>query len=282
MLPLHECLPAVYNKPNHRLRWHQDNEGRAYHQMAEALAFIFAGEPRRLNFKPVFSMYPRLEMIYSLKCTKNFIVLVTPLANELFLHSKARSNCETPSITLAWRRGIPLAEAKHLYPHLSRFKRLGKWSSKDLDGKMHENFVVRFSWKISHLVGCIHRGFQCYHDAYWEVPIYHWYILRFCVSHLPILKHKISATSRDATITLPLYTSDMPLYLQNSNQISTHPCKFLDPHMLCITNPISTNPTKILVPNLVGSQCKTHTQKSIPIKSILAHRSSTLLRIKGK
>ena len=126
MLPLHECLPAVYNKPNHRLRWHQDNEGRAYHQMAEALAFIFTGAPRRLNFKPVFSMYPRLELIYSLKCTNNIIVTVTPLANEIFLHSKARSTCAKPSITLAWRRGIPFAEAMHLYPHLSKFKRLGK------------------------------------------------------------------------------------------------------------------------------------------------------------
>ena len=125
MSSLHECLPAVYDKPNHRLRWHQDDEGRAYHHMAEALALVFTGAPRRLNFKPYFSMHPRLETIYSLKCVENFIVLISPLANEIFYHSKARSNCSEPSVTLAWRRGIPIEKAKSLYPHLSRFKSLG-------------------------------------------------------------------------------------------------------------------------------------------------------------
>ena len=62
--------------------------------------------------------------------------------------------------------------------------------SMDLDRKMYENSVVSFSWKIIHFVGCIHRGCPCYHDAYWEVPIYHWYILGFCVSHLSFLQHK--------------------------------------------------------------------------------------------
>ena len=125
MSSLHECLPAVYDKPNHRLRWHQDDEGRAYHHMAEALALIFTGSPRRLNFKPCFSMYPHLETIYSLKCLENFIVFISPLANEIFYHSKARSTCSEPSVTLAWRRGIPIEKAKSLYPHLSKFKSLG-------------------------------------------------------------------------------------------------------------------------------------------------------------
>ena len=118
ILHLPECLIVRYEKPNHNLRYHQDTEGREYYNMAEFLILTFAGSPRKLKIKPFFSMYPNRELVFTIKCTNNIAVQISPLANELFLHSKAKSGCTEPSTTFAWRRGVPIKEAKLLYPHL--------------------------------------------------------------------------------------------------------------------------------------------------------------------
>ena len=119
MSDLHECLVARYEKSNDNLRYHQDTEGRKYYNMAESLILTFAGYPRELKFKPFFSLYPDRELVLTVKCTNNIAVQVSPLANELFLHSKAKCGCNDPSTTFAWRRGIPTEKARLLYPHLS-------------------------------------------------------------------------------------------------------------------------------------------------------------------
>ena len=118
ILDLPECLVARYDKPNDKLSYHQDTEGREYYHMAEPLILTFAGFPRKLHFKPFFSMYPDRELVLTIECTNNIAVQVSPLANELFLHSKAKSGCIDSSTTFAWRRGVPIEKARHLYPHL--------------------------------------------------------------------------------------------------------------------------------------------------------------------
>jgi len=119
---LPECLVARYEKPNHNLRYHQDNEGREYYHMAEFLILLFAGSPRKLKFKPYFSMYPDRELVLTIQCSNNIGVQVSPLGNELFLHSKAKSDCSDPSMTLAFRRGVSIDKARLLYPHLKSRK----------------------------------------------------------------------------------------------------------------------------------------------------------------
>ena len=113
---LPECLVARYEKPNDKLRYHQDTEGRKYYNMAELLILTFAGYPRKLNFKQIFSMYPDRELVLTIECTNNIAVQVSPLANELFLHSKAKSGCTDPSTTFAWRRGVPIEKERLLCP----------------------------------------------------------------------------------------------------------------------------------------------------------------------
>ena len=69
-------------------------------------------------------MFPKDELIFTIKCKNNILVTLSPLANEIFEHSKAPCDTTEKSITLAWRRGIPKVMATEFYPHLSRFKNL--------------------------------------------------------------------------------------------------------------------------------------------------------------
>ena len=100
-------------------------------KIPEFITLIFHGHPRVLKFKPNIdvnpanpSFAPILKFRVSLTCYEHIMVTLTPLANIMFKHSKDKCGSKDPSVTLAFRRGIPLEAAMKIYPHLKRFKNL--------------------------------------------------------------------------------------------------------------------------------------------------------------
>ena len=128
MHSLTECLPAIYSGPD-SLYWHVDDVGQEYYQIRESVSLFFSGNPRILQFKPLTepkslprSFPPYRTMAISIECSEQIYVHMTPLANEMFRHSKVPCDTEGLSVTLAFRRGIPLKAARKLYPHLRRYR----------------------------------------------------------------------------------------------------------------------------------------------------------------
>ena len=121
---LTEVLPAVYRKSQF-LNWHQDKTGRRYFGTHEIVQFFFYGQPRELKFKPDFlSFTQQRKMVINILCSKNVTLRLTAMGNTFFKHSKARSHSMSPSVTLAFRRGVPIHSAKALYPHIREFQNL--------------------------------------------------------------------------------------------------------------------------------------------------------------
>ena len=121
---LTEVLPAVYRKSQF-LNWHQDKTGRRYFGTHEIVQLFFYGQPRELKFKPDFlSFTQQRKMVINILCSKNVTLRLTAMGNTFFKHSKARSHSMSPSVTLAFRRGVPIHSAKALYPHIHQFQNL--------------------------------------------------------------------------------------------------------------------------------------------------------------
>ena len=121
---LTEILPAVYRQSQH-LNWHQDRTGERFFGHPEIVQLFFFGHPRALKFKPsCFSVAHNLKMVINVQCSEDTTIRLTPMGNTFFKHSKARSNSMTPSVTLAFRRGVPIKDAKVLYPHIGQLQDL--------------------------------------------------------------------------------------------------------------------------------------------------------------
>ena len=128
MSTLTECLPAIYYGRD-CLNWHIDDVGETYFGIRESVSLFFAGKPRLLQFKPLTEPKilprgcpPNRSMVVSIECTEHLHVHMTPLANIMFRHSKAPCITEDLSVTLAFRRGIPLKAAREIYPHTHRYR----------------------------------------------------------------------------------------------------------------------------------------------------------------
>ena len=125
-----ECLTALYDRPNSKLNFHVDIGGIEFWEIPEYIVLLFSGFPRHLKFRPnldhmppplrSLDLVPRL--VVSFKCDEQIMIHITPLANILFKHSKSKCASNDPSVTLAFRRGVPLHAARSLYPHLKNFK----------------------------------------------------------------------------------------------------------------------------------------------------------------
>ena len=130
---LPECLIALYEQPNSKLNYHVDVGGIRYWKIPEYIVLLFHGFPRALKFRPnieckphIRSLDPILNLEVSLKCHEHIMIHITPIANIMFEHSKAKCTSKDPSVTLAFRRGVPLKSAKGLYPHLRKYKSLAQ------------------------------------------------------------------------------------------------------------------------------------------------------------
>ena len=121
---LTEILPAVYGQSQH-LNWHRDRTGERFFGHPETVQLFFSGHPRALKFKPTCSsvaQQPR--MVISVQCSEDITIRLTPMGNTFFKHSKARSNSLASSVTLAFRKGVPIKNAQALYPYIQQLQDL--------------------------------------------------------------------------------------------------------------------------------------------------------------
>ena len=65
-----------------------------------------------------------MKLEINVECSINIALRLTPLGNTFFFHSKSRSNSDEASVTLAFRRGVPVQAAKALYPHIRELQSL--------------------------------------------------------------------------------------------------------------------------------------------------------------
>ena len=121
---LTEILPAVYGQSQH-LNWHRDRTGEKFFGHPETVQLFFSGQPRALKFKPTSSsVAQKLRMVISVQCSEGITIRLTPMGNTFFKHSKARSNSRTSSVTLAFRKGVPIKNAQALYPYIQQLQDL--------------------------------------------------------------------------------------------------------------------------------------------------------------
>ena len=95
-----DCLPTYYKNGKKSLNLHQDKCGEAYFGRRELVILLFAGDSRRLIIK-------REGFERTILCVPRMTVVLTPSANKIFYHGKLPSKSAKPSITFAFRRGIP-------------------------------------------------------------------------------------------------------------------------------------------------------------------------------
>ena len=94
-----DCGPVVYRE-RVSLSWHKDLFGELIWNRKELVPLCFDGAPRDLLFKSANgAFHTRIE------CSSNICVVVTPLANDIFLHSKEKGHTPHLSTTFAFRNG---------------------------------------------------------------------------------------------------------------------------------------------------------------------------------
>ena len=87
----------------------------------EEVLLIFLGDTRKLEFRPKFKSFFFGNASFVFECKEASGLLLTPLANELFLHRKPATRDAGESITLAYRLALHEIAALRYYPVLSKF-----------------------------------------------------------------------------------------------------------------------------------------------------------------
>ena len=95
-----DCLPTWYKTGKTRLNYHQDKFGEKIFGRRELVILLFAGASRNLSIK-------RSHFTRTVRCTPLETIILTPCANLLFFHAKLPSKSRQPSLTFAFRRGVP-------------------------------------------------------------------------------------------------------------------------------------------------------------------------------
>ena len=113
-----DMLTSEYRRGRDNLRSHRDRALIEHLQRPEFVALYFIGATRDLLFTPPPRYKHKFSQIIPSDC--NDLVVMTPMANELFYHGKLPSNHtgETHALTLAFREGVKITEAYTKYPQL--------------------------------------------------------------------------------------------------------------------------------------------------------------------
>ena len=113
-----DMLTSEYRKSRDNLPSHRDRALIEYLNRPEFVILFFLGSSRPLQFTPPprFAHKFREEII----CDSSNLLIMSPLANDLFYHSKLRSRKRENhhALTLAFREGIRITEGFTLYPLL--------------------------------------------------------------------------------------------------------------------------------------------------------------------
>jgi alkylated DNA repair dioxygenase AlkB len=110
-----ECLLTLYADEDSHLNFHSD----LFNNKPETVILFFIGGPRNLQFKTKSAKFSR-----SLKCDPNSCVILTPLANSIFLHAKSTALSDYHlSLSIAYRATLSVTEACLKFPKVQR--RLG-------------------------------------------------------------------------------------------------------------------------------------------------------------
>ena len=113
-----ECLTSEYVRSRDMLTFHCDKALFRCLRRFEFVILNFLGASRTLAVRPK-PPHHRTEKFF-IECTEANTVVLTPMANELFQHSKLpTSNTQDPhSLTLAFRTAIRITSAFRFYPAL--------------------------------------------------------------------------------------------------------------------------------------------------------------------
>jgi hypothetical protein len=107
-----DCFFTRYAQGGQFLNYHAD----IFNNRAELVTLFFSGEIRQLSFK----QKEKSNEIAVLTCTSSHAIVLTPLSNEIFLHSKIPNKSTNSSTSLAFRAAMPLIEACTLHNHIRK------------------------------------------------------------------------------------------------------------------------------------------------------------------
>ena len=111
---------AAYDTRKSKLNLHSDCELRRYLKDYELVILSFVGGPRNLLVVPKADKHGEFQRTFT--CSRDKLVVMTPLANRHFLHGKLPARPDQPSqaATLAFRKAIHITDALRLYPEIRR------------------------------------------------------------------------------------------------------------------------------------------------------------------
>jgi len=115
------CLPAIYDGCKSSLGWHSDNFLKNITGRGEEVLLIYLGATRKLQFRWKKNGGLKFFEDFILSCNEGDAFLLTPLANELFLHRKPPCAGASLSITLAYRFALSIASTVSYFPCMQRF-----------------------------------------------------------------------------------------------------------------------------------------------------------------
>ena len=100
MAKIPDLLPTIYVSRRVRLSWHADIFGENIWGRRELVFLTFRGARRFLKFKNENGTFHS-----KILCTEDIGILITPIANSLYLHAKGTGLDNGASTTFAFRRG---------------------------------------------------------------------------------------------------------------------------------------------------------------------------------
>ena len=111
---------AAYDTRKSKLNLHSDCELMRYLKDYELVILSFVGGPRNLLVVPKADKHGEFQRTFT--CSRDKLVVMTPLANRHFLHGKLPARPDQPSqaATLAFRKAIHITDALRLYPEIRR------------------------------------------------------------------------------------------------------------------------------------------------------------------